>query len=973
MSRGAAAVIFIIIIIVLVILFSSDETNIITSLLNYDKQFIKTSAQTIAKDFIKSEGIKDFIKIGSSLDIQSLIDECVENLFKKILENNNNAKAINTFVLGPDDWSLIGYDSFVDMLGTLDPSTEISSTLNNEINNMKSGVINNYDILYSQNNSTFPNIIGPFHTKTDEEILDGLKKATTEYINKDIQDFIKNFNSDLLVVNIDQIIDNYIISDPNYKDNFSKFSEEKLKPYIISELPNIVTNVYNKKKENIKTYLTTRKGILDIKNILCKELGGSFIDNSCSFDLKDDCDNFYKWPLTDPSNNIFTTFNNNICLTSAHSGLRNLIEQNATDDDITYDSEYEKANISNDYCDKKGLEVTTDLEGNIDCKLTKNKSILESIVGAPLIDTINKKYDKNDYEQCNTDEIDGADTIPDDLKQFVNPLVKKYGTIEKSLCFDKTYGCTTDKEFLNDVCYIKCPDGNTRNPNNKSECYKLYPTFENNGELQNADLVTKKTINNPYLPKDVCPDGYNYNQTEKKCIGNCPPGFTYKEYSNCKSVYPAKWDGAKTEIDITKNAIWSRSKVKEMKCKNPNKPEMVDGLCYAKCPSGHVRVPGAPYTCRPETCPEGYHLTGVNTCYRHPATTTPWYTKGVGISPWVCPPGHVNHAGVCWEHNYDRGAGRPPDLEPCPPGQRDDKTSCWEDAGSKGYWNYTGGCGTHIAACWDGRHGCHWDCYRTWIINGCGCIKKKVWERYRCNSDEVLRVALCYPACAPGYEEATLTNCRFVGNFDGQPAGCPSDRENKSGMCQPKCADGYWSSSDTTCSTHCPSGYYKTVFDTCQLDADTWPNPNIGAGDSALTCPDDTQEQNGICYPTNPPEGYQRHSISIEQWTEKCPIGWEDTGWICIRPTIGVDKKDAVCPSNYNDIGDDKCKKECEPGYEFKDEKCIQKCPDGTVDNTETTCGREKTMINSVDYEIPYKYRIKKRINDYLKKNIDNQ
>jgi hypothetical protein len=1014
-----------IIIFIFVILFSNSD-NIIKSLIIDDKTFIKTSALTIAKNFIKIKGIDDLKKNGTSLNINSLIDECVEKLFNNILEKNNTVKAINTYVSGPDVWALIGYDNFVDNLGTLDPNIEVSSTLNNEINNMKIGVINNYDKMYNQNNSSFPNIIGPFDKKTNQEILAGLKKITTEYINKDIQDFINNYDSDLLIPKLDQIIDNYISSDPNYKDNFIKFSEDKLKPYIISELPNIITSAYNKKKEDIKIYLSTNEGVINIKKILCKELGGLYVGNSCSFKSKDDCDNFYKWP----SNNIFTTFNNNTCFTSAHSGLRNLVEKNATNNDITYDSEYEKINITSKYCTNKGLEKTSDLDGNVDCKLTKNKPMLESILGTPLLDTINKKYNKNDYEQCDTNEIDGADTIPDNLKKMVNPLIKKYGSIEKSLCFDKTYGCSSDKELVNGVCYNKCPYGYITNPNNQSECYKLYASFENNGELKNKDFVTKKTINNPYLPKDVCPPGYNYNPTEKKCIEKCPDDYDYITNSNCKKKYPTKWDGKKNDDHIVKNAIWSQSKVRELKCLNPNKPELVDGLCYAKCPTGYVRVPGAPYTCRPEPCPEGYSKTDVNTCFKDTSTLN---------RDKICPIGYTNVAGglFCYKdgcptdyrqdaytchrdvHTYTKKGIA------CPPGYSKTANTCYKDQcpdgyGSSGfatcyrgphtydrakicpagYTNVAGGLFCYKDGCDPGFSQLQYTCYRPTIqsaAKGCcytvfnkDCDVRKCpsgWQGQRgfgttgchcqlnVHSYDRDKVGVSWGGCPAGYR-TDLTTCHGDASTH--------NRETLDGL--EACAPGY-TDFGLTCTrgAHtydrdkvgvswggCPAGY-RTDLTTCQLDAHTIPNLNIGAGDAAsLVCPNDTKEASpgGICYPNNPPEGYQRHSISLEQWTEKCPDGWTDTGWLCTRPTKSVDKKDVTCPADYNDIGNNKCKKECEPGYEFKNEKCVQKCPNDTVNNTDTTCGREKTIKNTEDFEIPYKYRIKKRKNDYFKKII---
>jgi hypothetical protein len=249
-----------------------------------------------------------------------------------------------------------------------------------------------------------------------------------------------------------------------------------------------------------------------------------------------------------------------------------------TYNDITYDNENEKANITNQYCTKKELEIIKDEEGNVDCKLTKNKPILESIFGSELLNTVNTKYDKSQYEECESNEIDGSGDVPADLKTLLDPLTKKYGPITKSLCIDKTYGCPDGKELINGLCYNKCSNDYAINEDNKLECYKLYATFENNGELKNANIVTRKIINNPNLPKELCPDNYTYNTTEKKCIENCPTDYTYYPKSDCKKNYPTKWDGQKEDDKLKKNAIWSQSKVRVLKCKDPNKPNLIDGL-----------------------------------------------------------------------------------------------------------------------------------------------------------------------------------------------------------------------------------------------------------------------------------------------------------------------------------------------------------------------------------------------------------
>ena len=946
----------------------------INKVINIDDK--KLSANNLVLSISKDE-LKKYDK---TFDRKTIVDECEKIILNNILNQKNTFEKINDKIneKDPDDLILLSYDTFIEnaALNGIDPITEVTGTLNSEINNMKSTTNDYFDKLNSEDNIIFPTVIGPLNKKIDTEKLITLKKIILENIDNNINNFINSFDTNKILTNpnYNTFIDNYINSNSNY-------NEEEIKVFIIK----LLINEYNNNIKEIKTLLTKDKDNNNIIKEFCIILGGEYVDNTCTYKLED-CKKIF----LDSSNNIFTTYNNNKCSTSAQSGLKKyvLLNNDISNNDITYDFENEKVNITSQYCTKKGLEETLDSEGNVDCKLTKNKPILESIFGEPLLNTIYTKYN---YEICDANEIDGAQTniIPDNLKELIKPLTKKYGPIEKSLCFDKTYGCASDKVYINDACYIKCPDRYIRNPDNKSECYKLYATFENNGEFKNATTITKKIIKNPYLPKNVCPSGYNYNVVEDKCVENCPDNYFYKGNNICAEYNPVRWDGDTRVFDdrIKKNAIYSRSKARVYKCLNPDKPDLFGALCYAKCPPGHVHIPGAEYSCRPEPCPPGYSNTGV-TCYKAPQTTTPWYTKGPAVQRSVCPDNYHNIEGVCWANScpsgwyegsaglcteycdpgytdvaglchdsYWRGWGSTPHMTPCESWQKDESGSCWE------------------RGCQDG-----W-CY-------CGCIKKWISDRYYCNSDEELEGALCYPKCKDGFSTkvtgGTVNICKTnyprprgvsykstVKELPSTWAVCGSDRDNIDGLCQPKCRDGYWSSSATTCTTHCPSGYNKTKLDTCQLDADTITNPNIGAGDPApLLCPDGTEEASpgGICYPNNPPEGYQRHSISLEQWTEKCPDGWEETSWDvgvnwgCKRPMKTVKSVDAVCPANYNFIGDNKCKKDCEAGYEFKNETCIQKCPDDTINNTDTTCGRETTIKSANGYDLPYTYKIKKRI-----------
>jgi hypothetical protein len=969
--------IIVIILVVLVVI------GVIFFNINNDEMFIKNLGKRMAFDIVTENGIEELEKYHEKNNINTIVDEYSQIILNSIdLSKNNIIKNINS-KLNTDDWVMMGYDNFINKLNV--NLNVNNTTLNEEINNMTITSKNNYDMMYYNNNIEFPPIIGPYYNKSYEEIEISLKKIILEFINNKINFFIKNMDTALLIPNIDSFMEEYIKSNPNYKDNFDNFSQEKLKPYINSELTKIIIVLYDKKIQEIKINITD-----EVKEILCKDYKGLYINGECTFN-KENCDNVF----IDSSSNILASYNNNnMCNISSQLGLKNLVDKNAKDNDIIYDSDNEKVNINSQYCINKGLEVIQD-----DCKFSKDKPILESILGTTLLNTINTKYDKKQYDSCNTNEIDAEGVIPDNLKNLLDPLIKKYGPIDKSLCIDKNYGCPADKELVNGLCYNKCPEGYKINPDNTSECYKLYSDFENNGKQHDKNIITKNIIDNPYLPKEICPSGYNYNKEEKKCIKNCEPDYEYAG-DKCIKKIPGKWDGKITNDTLNKNAIYSPSKPRVLKCTNPNKPNMIDLLCYANCPAEHEHVPGAPYTCMPKICPSGYHKTGVNTCYREPKTETAWYTKGPAINRWVCPSGYTNHAGICW-------------ADSCPSGYSTSSPGFCMKHCDAGYWNTGGVCYTCPSGYYQSTLGfCRQNCGSDYNDVAGVCWIKRCPNEYprddgtTCWKDvHIYGKGCCCTAfgccgnCPSGYNDDGCT-CRrpeqkFAKSYVPQsiiqpsyipesikvhstPASCPSDRDEKDGLCYPKCADGYWSSSATTCETNnCPSGYYKTKLATCQLDAHTINNPNIGIGeDGKLLCPDDTTGEPdvkgpafvnaGICYPKDPPAGYQRHTVSLEQWTEKCPEGWTDTGWFCNRPSHSINKQNGECLTNYKDINN-KCRKDCNSGYEFKDGKCIQKCPEKTINETETTCEREKMYIDNIDNnELPYKYRIKKRIKNYF-------
>jgi hypothetical protein len=816
---------------------------------DYDSRKLK------AKAFILSISADELKKHDNIFDKASIVNEYGQNFLNRILYQKNTIEEINN-KLDPDDLILLGYDKFVEDIISkgLDHISESTGTINNVINNMKIIANDKYNLLYNQLNISFPSVIGPLNKEIDIEIL---KEIILEFINNNINNFINEFNIKILTnANYNNFIDNYIF-DQNY-------NEETMKSLIIE----LIINEYNLNILNIKLLLI--ENYVNIIKLLCTKLRSNFVENTCTYDVND-CNNMYS------SNNIYTKYTNNKCLTSSNSVLQKYVDTNVSNNDITYDNNNEKVKITSEYCRKKGLEETTDLEGNVDCKFKKEKSMLESAFGTSLLDTINKKYNTNDYEKCNYNEIDGLNTniIPNDLKQLIEPITKKYGPIEKSLCFDKNYDCPLNKELVNGFCYNKCPDGYSENPDNKNECYKLYPYFENDAELKNANFFTRKTIiNDNILPQNICENGYYYNDVEKKCIKNSPDGYTLTLYDNDNYLkdYPVKWDGILYHDKIIKNNLLIETKERVLKCLDANKPDLIDGKCYAKCPDGHERLPGNPGTCVPEPCPSGYNKIDQNNCFRNAGTTIAWYAKAPLIPRWKCPNNYTNIAGVCW-------------ADSCP----------------SGYWSSSPGF-------------CTENCPTDYTYSGNVCYKCP--EGY----PDALGVqdagGVCRKQCDPGY-----TNLIGAGT-------CWKD----------SCPDGWWLSSPGFCTENCPPGYQwggGICYKSCKpgdlaenkLGEGTKPEIEVGAL-CREPCPPGHRDIAAVCYPDCPldqrddgtscwidihtynrnltcPAGYTRRSEFC--YKDGCPSGYQELEYSCTRgsDTIWKDRANmwyGDCPSDYNKL-----------------------------------------------------------------------
>lgn len=89
--------------------------------------------------------------------------------------------------------------------------------------------------------------------------------------------------------------------------------------------------------------------------------------------------------------------------------------------------------------------------------------------------------------------------------------------------------------------------------------------------------------------------------------------------------------------------------------------DMVDGLCYNKCPTGSTHATAMPYLCQ-----SGGH--------------GPSYTANTGTIPG-CKPGQVKSGAVCYDEpppGYHNLAGT--EWQDCPPGARDSGVGCFRES-----------------------------------------------------------------------------------------------------------------------------------------------------------------------------------------------------------------------------------------------------------------------------------------------------
>lgn len=150
---------------------------------------------------------------------------------------------------------------------------------------------------------------------------------------------------------------------------------------------------------------------------------------------------------------------------------------------------------------------------------------------------------------------------------------------------------------------------------------------------------------------------------------------------------------------------------------------------------------------------------------------------GVGPVCWSrCKDGWKDDGALCRKPiDTSLTTGRIPDKAACPPGMRDDGISCWADSYGRGTgWAKING-GIDRCERGEGTQCEEWGLYYYpkcksgfHNVGCCVCepdggpgIRKTLFDRQYCRSDEDLIAGLCYPKCKPGYERLAL-NCQII-------------------------------------------------------------------------------------------------------------------------------------------------------------------------------------------------------------------
>ena len=366
----------------------------------------------------------------------------------------------------------------------------------------------------------------------------------------------------------------------------------------------------------------------------------------------------------------------------------------------------------------KGASMISKLKGT-------PADLLMMIISQILIATLD--LDPENFKPCENGEFD-MNSFPDWAKAMISAipfLGDVFDLIGNKLCFKG--GCAVGQENFMGLCYEKCREGFQSDAGEPFTCFKQYPDFQSNGMAHTYIHLTKKmetvvgdmlsecpagserhgalcypTCKAGYsgvldrcwasihkvntvgrLPdKAGCPNGWRDDGTScwedlKTTGGGCRGGGCHTGYfgERMRGAFGEDW-GPKlsTKCDpitcdpiVTTGCGCIKLNLFQRQSCGPNE-DMIDGLCYNKCPAGMEHVPGAPYDCRTigeisyargagssMKCKDGYTQDGA-LCYK---PRDGWRLLA-GTYSQNCPAG-ANDIGVaCEREKYYRPAGSIP-------------------------------------------------------------------------------------------------------------------------------------------------------------------------------------------------------------------------------------------------------------------------------------------------------------------------
>ena len=330
--------------------------------------------------------------------------------------------------------------------------------------------------------------------------------------------------------------------------------------------------------------------------------------------------------------------------------------------------------------------------------------------------------DPENFAKCDNGEFD-LNSFPQWAQIMISAipfLGDIFDLIGNKLCFRG--GCAAGEEEFGGLCYKPCAAGFKSDAGAPYNCYKQYPDFEGNGMLHTFLNMTKKMITEMgsipggcpagmvgdaglcYTPceagykgigpvcwadthkvntvgripdKGGCPGGMRDDGTScwddlKTTGGGCRGGNTY-ECGRLRGVFGEDWGPewctAPIQCDpvVTTGSGTIKMTLFQRQSCGANE-DLIDGLCYNKCPVGTDHVPGAPYDCRtrgdlsktrpvgtPMVCTGGDEQDGA-LCYK----PKPGYRLLAGTFAQNCPAGSMDIGVACERENYNRGAGMIP-------------------------------------------------------------------------------------------------------------------------------------------------------------------------------------------------------------------------------------------------------------------------------------------------------------------------